>query len=195
MTPNDEPARHLKRLMSRNADRAVIRQIMLIYTARLHHILRDFIVEEFWGRYSAGADRISRADAEQFIARAHADGRISPSWSSLMRIRVARYLTGALADFGLLSEGRETAKEIHPFRILSGTALYLTHEVHFKNFSDTSILDLPDWRLFGLAREEVVRELEKLAHDGNFMLQYAGDLLRISWRYTNMEECVDAIAR
>lgn len=195
LVPNDEPARHLKQLTSRKADRAVIRQIMLIYTARLHLILRDFIIEEFWGRYSAGAERISRADAEQFIARAHADGRISPSWSPVIRVRVARYLTGTLADFGLLSEGRETAKEIHPFRILSGTALYLAHEVHFKNFSDTSILDLPDWKLFGLAREEVVRELDKLAHDGHFMLQYAGDLLRISWRYKNMEECIDAIAR
>ncbi|BDC48934.1 hypothetical protein F183_A12500 [Bryobacterales bacterium F-183] len=195
LVPNDEPARCLKRLATRRADRAVIRQIMLVYTARLHQILRDFIVEEFWGRYSAGAERISRADAEQFIARAHADGRISPSWSPVMRVRVARYLTGALADFGLLSEGRETAKEIHPFRILSGTALYLAHEVHFKGFSDNSILELPDWKLFGIARDEVVRELDKLAHDGHFILQYAGDLLRISWRYKNMEECVDAIAR
>jgi hypothetical protein len=181
--------------MNRGADRAVIRQIMLVYTARLHHILRDFIIEEFWGRYSAGAERISRADAEQFIARAHAQGCISPSWSPVMRVRVARYLTGALADFGLLSEGRETAKEIHPLRVLWGTSLYLAHEIHFNGFSDNSILDLPDWKLFGLTREEVVRELEKVGHDGHFILQYAGDLLRISWRYKNMEECVDAIAR
>ncbi len=87
------------------------------------------------------------------------------------------------------------AKQIRPFRILSGTALYLAHEVHFRSFSDNSILELPDWKLFGLVREDIVRELERLAGDGHFILQFAGDLLRITWRYQTMEDCLDAIAR
>lgn len=195
LAPDGQPAVHLKRLVDRSADRAVVRQVMLIHTARLHRILGDFIIERYWGRFSAGAEKISRTDAEEFIARAHMEGRISPSWSPVMRVRVARYLTGTLADFGLLEEGREMAKQIRPFRILSGTALYLAHEVHFRSFSDNSILELPDWKLFGLVREDIVRELERLAGDGHFILQFAGDLLRITWRYQTMEDCLDAIAR
>jgi len=188
-------AANLKYLVDQHADRSVVKQLMLIYTSRLHLILRDFIAEVYWNRYSAGAERISRSDAEEFILRSQADGRIAPPWSETMRLRVAGYLTGTLADFGFLEEGKESAKTLKPFRLLSGTGLYLAHEIHFKGFNDNSILETPDWKLFGLAREDVVRELDRLSANGHFIMQYSGDLLRISWRYRTMEECLDAIAR
>jgi hypothetical protein len=187
-------ASYLKYLVNHGADRSVIKQLMLVYTSRLHVMLRDFIAEIYWNRYSAGAKRISRSDAEQFILQAQSDGRISPPWSETMRLRVARYLTGTLADFGLLEESKQGAKPVRPFRLLPGTALYISHEIHFKGFSDNSILESPDWKLFGLSRLDVVQELSALAASGHFIIQYAGDLLRISWRYQNMEECLDAIA-
>jgi Putative inner membrane protein (DUF1819) len=188
-------AANLKYLIEQHADRGVVKQIMLLYTSRLHVILRDFIAEIYWNRYSAGAERISRSDAEQFILRAQTDGRIAPPWSETMRLRVARYLTGTLADFGLLAEGKQTAKALRPFRLLPGTGLFLAHEIHFHGFSDNSMLQSPDWKVFGLARGDVVRELDRLAATGHYIMQYSGDLLRISWRYQTMEECLDAIAR
>ena len=60
-------AANLKYLIDQHADRSVVKQLMLIYTSRLHLILRDFIAEVYWNRYSAGAERISRSDAEEFI--------------------------------------------------------------------------------------------------------------------------------
>lgn len=77
---------------------------------------------------------------------------------------------------------------------MTETALFFAHEIHFKGFSDNSILEAPDWKLFGLAREDVVQQLDKAARGGHFILQYSGDLLRISWKYKTMEECLDAIA-
>jgi hypothetical protein len=189
------PARYLKYLVEQQADSAVVRQIMLVYTARLHVILRDFIAEVYWGQYSAGADTISRSDAEEFIEHAKADGRISPPWSDIMKLRVARYLTGTLADFGFVEDVKKNARPLRPYRLLPETALFLAHEIHFKEFSDNSILESPDWKLFGISREEVVQQLDKLARGGHFILQYSGDLLRISWKYLTMEECLDAIAR
>jgi hypothetical protein len=41
---------------------------------------------------------------------------------------------------------------------------------------------------------EVVEQLDKVARGGHFILQYSGDLLRISWKYQSMEECLGAIA-
>jgi hypothetical protein len=189
------PAGNLKYLVDHHADRSVIKQIMLIYTSRLHLILRDFIAEVYWNRYSAGAERISRSDADEFILRAQSDGRIVPPWSESMRLRVARYLTGTLADFEFLEESKQASRALRPFRLLAGTGLYLTHEIHFTGFSDNSILESPDWKLFGLARRDVVQELNRLTTNGHFIMQYSGDLLRIAWRYQTMEECLDAIAR
>jgi len=86
-----QPAAYLKFLLERQTDNTVIRQAMPIYTARIHRIPRDFIAEEYWGCYSAGADTVSRTDAEEFIKHAMADGRILLSWSETMQLRVARY--------------------------------------------------------------------------------------------------------
>jgi hypothetical protein len=188
------PASYLKYLVDRRADQALVRQIMLIYTSRRHLILRDFIAEVYWGRYSAGAESLSRADAEEFIEHAKADGRVAPPWSDTMKLRVARYLTGTLADFGFVEDVKANARPLKAFRLLPETTLFLAHEIHFKGFSDNSILEAPDWKLFGLTREDVVQQLDKAARGGHFILQYSGDLLRISWKYQTMEECLDAIA-
>jgi len=189
-----KPAAYLKYLAHHRADGALIRQIMLIYTSRIHTILRDFIAQVYWGRYSAGADTVSRSDAEEFIKQAMSDGRISPPWSETMQLRVAQYLTGTLADFGLVEDVKKKERPLRGYRLLPETTLFLAHEIHFKGFSDNSILESPDWKLFGLSRGEVVEQLDKVSRGGHFILQYSGDLLRISWKYQSMEECLGAIA-
>ena len=188
------PALVLKRLLERGADAALLRQLMLIFTARQHDILRDFISDVYWSKYEAGATHIARSDGEEFIRKAVDAGTISPAWSDTMVVKVARYLTGTLADFGLLEEGRATSKRILPYSILPATTVYLAHEIHFDGYSDNSVLEHPDWRLFGLTREDVVNQLERASRDGHFIIQYAGDLLRIAWQYETMEDCIDAIA-
>lgn len=191
---NGQPAMYLKRLVEARADPALIKQILLIYTARAHPILRDFIAEVYWARYAAGAETLDRAAAEEFIYRAQADGRIAPPWSPAMIERVAGYLTGTLADFGLLQDVKKSTRPLKSYRLLTDTILFLAHEIHFRGFGDTSILESPDWKLFGLTRGDVVQELERVARGRHFIVQYSGDLLRIAWQYHTMEECLDAIA-
>jgi hypothetical protein len=187
------PAAWLKRLMEAGADAGLMRQLMLIYTARIHRILRDFIIQVYWPGYAAGADAISRSDAEEFIAQAIDDGRIAPPWSETIRIRVAQYLTGTLADFALVHDVKKKDRPLRPYRLLPEVALFLAHEVHFKGFSDDSILDSPDWALFGLARDDIAPQLEQVGRRGHFIAQYSGELLRISWKYKTMEEFLDAV--
>jgi hypothetical protein len=187
------PAEYLKYLVEHGADPAVVRQLLLVYAARLHPILRDFIAEAYWPRYAAGAKTLGRAEAERFIENARADARISPPWSAAMTVRVAGYLTGTLADFGLLENVRKSVREIRPYGLLPETALYLAYENHFKGFNDNSLMESPDWKLFGMARGDVVQQLGRVAREGHFILQYSGDLLRITWRYRTMGECLDVI--
>lgn len=195
LVDEERPARVLKRLVEAGVELSVLKQLMLLFTARVHPILHDFIYEVYWPRYAAGSTRVSRADAEDFIEQATSRGDIDPPWSETMKVRVARYLTGTLADFGYLKEGRASAKEMLPYRLLHATTLYLAHEIHFDGYSDASIPAHRDWRLFGLAREDVVRHLEPLAREGHFILQHGGDLLRINWKYKTLEECLDALTR
>lgn len=187
------PARVLQSLQDR-LSLATLKQFMLVYTARQHDILHDFITEVYWPKYGAGAEEIGRDDARSFIEEAHAMGIIDPGWSETMVVRVARYLVGTLADFGLLEEGRQSTRQIKPFHIEDPLVVYLAHEVHFDGYSDNSILEHPDWGLFGLMREDVVRQLEQVSSAGHFIVQYSGELLRISWKHESLDECLDAIA-
>lgn len=195
LAEDGKPAAWLRHLVDARADRGVVRQLLFLYAARAHRILRDFVIDVYWPRCRDGALTMGRGEADQFIEDAKADGRIHPPWSPAMSERTARYLTGTLSDFGLLEDKRATTRAVSPFPILTGTALFLAHEIHFQSFSDNSILDSPDWKLFGLEPADVVRQLERAARRGHFIVQYAGDLLRIDWRYQSMEECLDAIAR
>jgi len=190
-----KPAARLRHLVDAGADRDVVRQLLFVFTTRAHPILRDFVIDVYWPLCRDGALKMGRSEADRFIEAAKADGRIRPPWSPAVSERAARYLTGTLSDFGLLEDKRATVRATLPFSILAGTTLFLAHEIHFADFSDNSILDSPDWKLFGLQRADIVRQLERVAQRGHFIIQFAGDLLRIGWRYESMEECLDAIAR
>lgn len=193
LVDDGRPAYVLKSLKDQ-VSLSALKQFMLVYTARQHDILHDFITEVYWPKYGAGAEQIGRDDALSFIEEAHAMGIINPGWSETMVVRVARYLVGTLADFGLLEEGRQSTRQIKPFYIEDSLVTYLSHEIRFDGYNDNSILEHPDWGLFGLIQEDVVRQLEQVSSEGHFIVQYSGELLRVSWQYESLDECLNAIA-
>jgi len=188
----DQPAINTKRLLQGGLRPSQLTQIFLIYTCRAHDILHDFICEVYWPKYSTGATYIQRKDALDFIEVSATMGIISPRWSDTTMLRVARYLTGCLTDFGLAGNDKAGKRELIPFMISPLTALYLTHEIHFTGANDNTILEHPDWKIFGLEAQDVINELQWIANP-HFIPQYSGDLLRVSWKYKTMEEALDAI--
>jgi hypothetical protein len=190
---NGEPAARLKRLMEHGLAREKLTQLFLIYTAREHLILHDFIRDVFWKHYHAGARTLQRQEALEFLRSARAMGRISKSWSDAVNLRMTRYLLSSLTDFKLTRDLPRGRREILPFTLLTSTTIYLAHDIHFRGVNDNSILEHPDWSLFGLDRTGVVQELRRAA-EGHFIVQFSGELLRISWKHKTMEECLDAIA-
>lgn len=187
-----KPAINIKRLLLGGLRPSQLTQIFLIYTCRANDILHDFICEVYWAKYGAGSIYIQRQDALDFLEVSTTMGVISPRWSDTMMLRVARYLTGCLTDFGMAGEDRGGKRELLPFTISPLSALYLTHEIHFSEANDNIILEHPDWKLFGLEPQDVVNELQRVANP-HFIPQYSGDLLRVSWKHKTMEEALDAI--
>jgi len=187
-----KPAINIKRLLQGGMRPSQLTQIFLIYTCRANDILHDFICDVYWPKYGAGSIYITRQDALDFLEASTTMGIISPRWSETTMLRVARYLTGCLTDFGMAGDDKGGKRELLPFTISSLAALYLTHEIHFSGASDNIILEHPDWKLFGLESGDVVHELQRVSNP-HFIPQYSGDLLRVSWKYKTMEEALDAI--
>jgi hypothetical protein len=188
-------ARNLKQLLRVNFPADRLLQIFLTYTARANLILRDFITDLYWPHYNAGSRVLQRQDALDFMKSAHAAGHMPKSWSEAMRTKMARYLLSALTDFKLTRDLPQGRREILPYNIQPATTLYLVHEAHFAGLSDQAVLDHRDWKLFGLDRGNILEELRKAGAEGHFVLQSAGDLVRFSWKYKTMEECLDGIAQ
>jgi len=194
LVDSSRPARYLKMLLKAGTTPTILNQLFFIYTARANIILHDFIREVYWPKYSAGIAALRKKDTLNFLETAYTLGKLSNRWSEKMISRVASYLGGCLADFGLLENGKKGIRKILPIYIQPFTYLYVIHELHFIGYSDDGILKHLDWQLFGLERKEVVRELQRVSKE-YFILQFSGDLLRISWKYKSMKEAINAIAR
>lgn len=188
------PANYLKKLLKAGTTPRIINQLFLIYTARANALLHDFICEVYWVKYSAGVTSLGKIDALNFLEAAYTLGRLPNRWSDKMISRVSSYLGGCLADFRLLENGRKSTRNISPIQAHQATSLYIAHNLHFSGYGDNSIPDHPDWHLFGLERIEAVRDLQRVSND-HFIIQFSGELLRISWKYQSMEEAIRAIAR
>ncbi len=188
-----EPAARLKRLIDHGMSREKLTQLCLIYTARENLILHDFVRDVYWKHYHAGVRALQRQEAMDFLKSARAMGRISKPWSDAVNLRMTRYLLSSLTDFRLTRDLPQGKREILPFTLLTSTTVYLAYDIHFRGGSDNRILEHPDWSLFGLDREAIVQELRR-AGEEHFIVQYSGELLRISWKHRTMEDCLDGIA-
>lgn len=187
-------AEYLKRLASHMSS-AAIKQLFLIYTATANEILKDFVREIYWDRYSGGRDSISTEDAKEFVRHAIREGKTQKPWSDSTIKRVSSYLIGCCADYGLLSAGRGTNRAIQPVRIQESTVLYLAYKLHFDGLGDNAVINHKAWALFGLDGSDVREELKRLAKNGWLMVQSAGDVTRIGWQFKSMEEVIDVITK
>lgn len=187
------PAEYLKTLMPVLSARD-FEQLLLVYTCRANAILADFIREVYWPTYSSGRDSLSNQDAREFVTKANQQGRTTRPWSESTVRRVSAYLTGVCADFGLLERGTRSNRKVLPFRVEPKAAIALAYDLHFAKMGDNTVIAHPDWALFGLERPDVISELRRLSLKGVFLVQTAGDVVRIGWQCKNPKELSSAIS-
>jgi hypothetical protein len=188
------PARLLKRL-SESLTREDFRSFCFLFTCRANPILGDFVRQVYWPRYSAGGSLVSKEDSLQFVSSAVSNGRTTSRWSETTIIRVARYLLGACADFGLLGAMKGGARSISTYRITPNVASILAHDLHFRGLGDSALLRSPDWGLFGLEAEDALGELKRLSLRGELIVQSAGGVTQVSWKHKSLEELTDALTQ
>lgn len=189
-----QPAGILKRLKDAPAP-TDLRQLMLLYTCRANPILGGFIRSAYWPAYAAGAASMDNEGARAFVRRSIDDGKTATCWSEGTVKRVARCLTSACADFGLLEAGALSQRRILRIRISAPAVVILAHDLHFRGSADNALLVHEDWALYGLDRQGVLEEFKRLALQNLWIVQAAGDAARIGWLHNDMEAVCDVIAQ
>jgi hypothetical protein len=188
------PALWLKTLAPRLTPRE-FDQIAFVHTCRANSILASFVTEVYWPRYSGGQNAISNDEAREFVIRINRARLAGTAWADSTVRRVAGYLTGACADFGLLERGVKRSRKILPYHVEPGTAAVVAYDLHLTGLGDNALVGSPDWKLFGITEQEVIAELKRLALRGLMIVQAAGTATRISWKCNNLEELADALAQ
>jgi hypothetical protein len=159
-----------------------MKQLFLVYTARANNILKDFIIQVVTNKRNS---KILPHDSLTFINDAISVGD-APIWSEIMRKRVSSYLVSCCRDFGLI----DNKGKISLFYPESFVVNYFLHEIHFSGIDDNQILNDDTWSILQLTKDEILREIEKISFSGSFIYQYSGELLKLSWRYKNMNEFI-----
>lgn len=195
VAPPGTPSRYLQRLVMTKVPQQVFTDLAFYYTAEQDALFRDFTVLRHWPLVREGRLSISKEDARRFIWEAEQDGRIRAAWSEAVKRDMPARLLNALADFGLLGALKGGRRPVLPFRVADGTIVYLAHALHEKGVSDGSLGGRAEWALFGLEPRDVWNRLDSLAGDGWFVVQRAGEVVRITWKYQRLEEAVNALAR
>jgi Putative inner membrane protein (DUF1819) len=188
------PAKLLKSV-SGSLSREDFRLLCFLFTCRANPILADFVRQVYWPRYAAGGSSVSKEGSLQFVSTAVSDGRTKNRWSETTVIRVASYLLGACADFGLLGAMKAGARSIVTFRITPNVVSVLAHDLHLKGLGDNALLRSPDWALFGLEADDVLGELKRLSLRRELIVQSAGGVMQVSWKFKSMKELADGIAK
>jgi hypothetical protein len=188
------PARLLKQLLATVAP-ADLAQLCLLYTLRAHPILADFLAQVYWARYAAGDVALSNDAARAFVEQAVDAGRMRVRWSSATCRRVAAYLTGCCADFGLLEPVERSSKRFLSFRPRDVLIAWLAYDLHGRGVGDAQLVEHPEWVCFGLDPHAVVGELRRLALHGLLIVQSSGELVEIAWTHHNSEGLVHVLAR
>ena len=194
LVPTDEPARRLKKLMDNGLSRKLFVEVLFLYAARADHLLYDFTTEAFWPACRRGRSISTRDDVLSFVAEAIDRGRIQKAWSAQVQVKIARGVLSTLRDVGFLREERRGHREIVPYYLSDDCAAYLAYELHETGLSDSAICDHLDWRLFGLDRGRVLGRLDNLGEDKGMLVQRAGSVVRITWKYESVKELIDGLA-
>lgn len=185
-----QPALLLKRLQGSSINGA-LDQLMYLFTCRANPVLADFVRQVYWPAYAGGQSELTNEESKRFLLSAREQGNTTTYWSETMVKQVSGYLTGCLADFGLLEPGRRQVRRILPFRVDTAAGTILAYDLHFRQIPENLLLTHQDWQLFGLQRSDVIDELKRMALRGRLLVQSAGEAIRIEWHYRTMEALVD----
>ncbi len=193
LVPDPPPARYLHRLLLGNKVGQLFSDLCLLYSARKDSLLRDVIILVYWPSVAEGRLVISPKEVVQFFRHAEEQGRIPQPWSEPVKIKVARGVLRALAEYGLIREINRR-REIVMYRPADKAIVFIAYELHQRGFSDSAVVAHPDWSLFGLRERDVVAEIDRLSGEGWWLAQAAGEVVRISWKHKSMDEVIDALA-
>lgn len=193
LVEGDYPASILKTLNSLPSNE--LSQLFYLFTARANLIFEDYVKSVYWRKYLGGQEFMTNEDSRSFVVEANMTGKTVKPWSESTIKRVSSYILGCCVNFGLIQPASKGNYKINSFRPTQRAMAFLAYDLHFAGLGDGAVIGHSDWELFGLQKEDVREELKRLSLKGYFIVQSAGELIRIGWNYKTWEELANVIIK
>ena len=188
----DEVTKALLVLVQRRFPGASLDRILYFHTARADRLLHDVVTEVIAPTRTSGLTDIDVVKVEQVLKRWVREGKTRGTWSEPTVRRIAQGLLSALRDFGVLSGAAN--KRIAPAHVPVEAFSYIAFYLKQHQPSGAKLLDLSDWGLFFLSRDDV-EHLFFEAHQKH-LLEYhaAGTVTRLTFPVATLEEYAHVLA-
>jgi hypothetical protein len=192
LAPDNRAARRLKAFNQLGGDRQVFNELVFVYKARSEAVLYDFVKDAFWMASNEGALYLRTRDIEDFLRQAQESDRVEKPWSKSTQRRLAHGVLGALTNIGFLREEKRYQYDYVSYHPTDFTVAYLAYDFHLAALTDGTLVEHPDWGLFGLGRRQVLERLARLDDRAGLIVQEAGSVIRITWMHKDMEGLIRA---
>lgn len=170
-----------------------IDRILYFHAARADPLLSSVVMEVLAPQWARGVTLVSVAEVHRTLRQWVSAGRTTSIWSDSTLRRVVQGLLSALRDFGVLHGA--VNKRIAPAYLPLLAFCYVVFYLKQRHASGAKVLDMADWRLFFLPREGVERHLVDAHQHGLLEYHAAGNVTRLTFPATTLEEYADVLAR
>ncbi len=186
-TGRDRP---LAELAKAGCDREVWKPLLLFHLTRDDFLVRDFLINWLYPRFSAGAYRLRAEDVLPYLQALSRNKGIdwSGDWSEATTRRVASGLLRLAVDFGVLGGSR--SREFASYHLPEKSFLYLLHVMMDREANARRIIDAEDWRMYLMDAADVERELLRLHQFRKLHYEVAGSLAQIKLPSTSAADYV-----
>jgi hypothetical protein len=189
----DAVTRALVTLVQGTFPPAALDKILYFHSARADPLLSDAVTEILVPLHAQGLVDINPLNVQRSLTKWVAEGKTAGRWSASTIERTSSGLLATLRDFGVLQG--IINKKIAPLFLPLEAFSYIVFYLRLHQPSGARLIELADWTLFLLERNDVERLLFE-AHQHE-LLEYhvAGSVTRLTFPANTLEEYAHVLAQ
>ncbi len=171
--------RALVELAKSGCDREIWKPLLLYHMTRDEFLVRDFLINWLYPRFTAGAYRLRADEAFPYLQALakKKDIEWSGTWSESTLKRVASGLLRIAVDFGLLKGAQ--AREFASYHLPEQSFLYLLYAMMDRKANARRVIDSEDWRMYLMDPADVEREILRLHQFRKLHYEVAGSFAQL----------------
>ena len=181
----------LQKIINSNLNESIKNFIIYYYFSKAEKVVYDITTKLLYAMLLEGKSIITKKDIQTFLEKQAKTHKEIETWTESTGERVIEHYLAIMKDFGFL-KGRLKKQFDIPF-IPTEVILFILFEKLDKKMNVKQILNLDDYKLFFLEKDDIIRYFEEGARMGYIKFNHAKEIYDLNSMGLTLEEFVDAI--